>query len=43
MAIIPCAVQHILFAYLFYTSSWYLLIPYPYLATPLFLLSTKNH
>ena len=32
MAIIPCAIQHILFAYLFYTSNWYLLIPYPYLA-----------
>ena len=43
MAIIPCAVQRILFAYLFYTSSWYLLIPYPYLAAPLFLLSTNNH
>ena len=40
LAIIPCAVQYILVAYLFYTKKF---APYLYLAPPLFPLPTDNH
>jgi len=37
MGFIPCAVQYIPVAYYFIHSSWYLLIPYPCLTSPLFM------
>ena len=37
MGFIPCAVQYIPVAYYFIHSSWYLLIPYPSLTSPLFM------
>ena len=37
MGSIPCAIQYIPVAYYFIHSSWYLLIPYPCLTSPLFM------
>ena len=38
---IPCVIQYILVAY-FIPNSWYVLIPYTYIASPLSLLVTTS-